>query len=111
MPRKKTNSDVIGKILNKRGIKDVTELSPEEKETFENYQKILSKSEVSIEDIKHFLEDQIRVIELKWRDHTLADKAALIPYHTVYRILLDVMNAPQLERMSLEKHLIQLHKL
>mgnify|MGYP001619542822 FL=1 len=102
---------ILTDIFAKRGIKDVTDLDKEEREVFENYEKILSKDELTLEDIKHFLEDQIRVIENKWRDYGTKNKASLIPYHTIYCVLRDVINSPQVEREQLEKHLKQIHNL
>ena len=102
---------ILSKILQKRGIKDVTELDKEEKESFEGYEKILSKEDLTLEDVKHFLESQIGIIETKWKDYGNQNKADLIPYHTCYKTLLNLINAPQVERKALEDYLSQLHKL
>lgn len=102
---------ILSKIFEKKGIKDATELDTEEREVFERYQKILSKEKITIEDLQNFMEAQINVIEMKWRDYELKDKASLIPYHTVYRALLDIIKSPQVERAQLEKYLTQLHDL
>ena len=102
---------ILTKIFAKRGIKDVTELDKDEREVFENYEKILSKENLTLEDVKHFLESQIGIIETKWKDYDRQNKGDLIPYHTVYRTLLDVINSPMVERVQLEKYLTQLHNL
>ena len=102
---------ILSKILQKRGIKDVTELDKEEKESFEGYEKILSKEDLTLEDVKHFLESQIGIIETKWKDYSTQNKADLIPYHTCYKTLLNLINAPQVERKALEDYLSQLHNL
>jgi len=102
---------ILQDIFKKRGIKDITELDKEEQETFEKYEAILSKEDLTLEDLKHFIEDQIGVIEAKWKDYDRQNKESLIPYHTVYRTLLDVINSPQAERVQLEKYLRQLHNL
>lgn len=103
--------NILSQIFAKRGIKDIQELDAEEAEVFQNYEKILSKPELSLEDIKHFLETQISVIESKWKDYETKNKADLIPYHTCYKALLNVINAPQAERKALEDYLTQLHNL
>lgn|SRR3990167_4294203 len=102
---------ILSDIFKKRGIKDISELDKEERETFENYEKILSKPELTLEDFKHFLEAQIGVIESKWKDYDRQNKADLIPYHTVYKTLLNIINAPLVERKALEDYLTQLHNL
>jgi hypothetical protein len=100
----------LTKLLQKAGIGTVEELEPEEKVWFEARQKILSKEELTIEDIKTFLLGQISVIETKWRDLKVENskKAELIPYHTVYKLLLAVMDGPKAAREGLEAELNQL---
>lgn len=100
---------ILAKLLEKRGIESLDELSKEEKETFDNYDKILSKSELTLDDVKKFLESQIGMIEGRWRDLHIeqAKKSELIPYHTTYKTLLEVIKSPQLEREALEQVLIQ----
>ena len=102
---------ILKDIFKKRGIKDITELDKEERETFEKYETILSKPDLTLEDVKHFVESQIGIIEAKWKNYDRQNKADLIPYHTVYRALLDVINSNQVERVQLEKYLKNLHGL
>lgn len=102
--------NLLSKLLQKRGIKSVNELSQEEKVTFENYERVLSKDKVSIDDFENFLKTQIGIIENKWQDLETpqAKKAEMIPYHTVYSVLLKVIKSPDLERKNLEDYLTQL---
>ena len=101
---------ILDKLLNKRGLKSTDELDDEEKVTYENWRKILSKEDLTIQDIKDFCQTQISVIELKWKDLNIdnSKKAELIPYHTVYKTLEQVLNAPRSEREQLEAQLNQL---
>lgn len=101
---------LLQKLFAKKGIKGVDELSEEEKTLYDNYDKVLSKKELGIGDIKLFLEMQIEVIEGKWRDLNLDSqkKASLIPYHTVYKTLLEAIRSPEAERANLESYLNQL---
>ena len=101
--------NILDKILFKRGIKQ-DQLSEEEKITFEGWRKILSKEELTIEDIKTFCKSQIDIIEGKWRDLNLDNekKAQLIPYHTVYKTLEQALQAPRSARENLEQQLNQL---
>lgn len=101
---------LIYKLLHKRGIETIDELSQEEKSTFDTWQKILTKDELTIEDIKKFCESQIDIIENKWKDLNLENskKAELIPYHTVYKTLLAAIDSPKSARSQLEIQLNQL---
>lgn len=102
---------ILTEIFKKKGIETIEELEPDERETYQNYQKILSKDSLTLEDIEKFISDQIRIIEGKWRDYTFKDASSLIPYHTIYCVLRDVIKSPQVEREQLEKYLRQLHNL
>lgn len=101
---------ILDKLLKKRGIQSVDNLDVEEKTTFENWRKILSKDELTVEDVKTFCQSQIEVIEGKWRDLNLdqSKKAEMIPYHTVYKTLEQALSAPKVARENLENRLNQL---
>lgn len=100
---------ILQDLFKKRGIESAEKLSLEERATFENYQRILSKRELSIADLREFCAFQINSIETKWRDFstTAEKKAELIPYHTVYKTLLQAIDAPEAERVALEQVLLQ----
>ena len=102
--------NILLKLLQKRGIESVDQLSVEEKETFTTWDKILSKEELTLEDIKHFCHSQIDTIKGKWGNYDTENskKAELIPYFTIYSTLLQVIDAPQSARESLEQQLNQL---
>lgn len=102
--------NILERLLKKRGIKNVDELSNEEKKDFENWRKILSKDELTLEDVKAFCQSQIDVIEGKWKDYSIpqSQKAEWIPYHTVYKTLEQAMLAPKSARENLEAQLNQL---
>lgn len=101
---------LIHKLLHKRGIETVNELSSEEKQTFDTWQKILSKEALTTEDIKVFCQSQIDIIENKWKDLNTENikKAELIPYHTVYKTLVMAIESPKSARENLEIQLQQL---
>lgn len=102
--------DILTKLLRKRGIDSLDQLDKEEKQTFENWQKILSKEELTLEDVKHFCQTQCEIIKGKWSNYDLenAKKAELIPYFTVYNTLLAAIDSPKSARSQLEQHLNQL---
>jgi hypothetical protein len=102
--------NLLSKYLEKLKIKNVTELEPEEQKVYEEWEKVLSKEELSIKDFKQFCEAQVGAIEAKWKDLNLeqSKKAELIPYHTVYKTLLAVVDGPKAAREALENSLQQL---
>lgn len=104
--------NILQRLLTKRGLNSVEELDQEEKQTFQQWQATLTKDELTTEDIRQFIQGQISVIEAKWSDLNVeqARKAELLPYHTVYRMLLQAINSPALARDALEKNLAQLIK-
>ncbi len=103
---------ILSRLFAKRGIKDVNDLDPEERETYKRYEIVLSKRELTIADIRVFLQNQVNVIESKWSDFETpnAKKAELIPYHTVYRTILQALDAPEIERQNLERYLVEVLK-
>ena len=101
---------LLEKLFVKRNIKGKEQLSPDEKQTYETWQRILSKEELTVSDIKDFCKSQIHLIEGKWQDLTMDawKKSELIPYHTVYKLLLQAIDAPIKEKEMLENQLNQL---
>ena len=102
--------DLIAKLMRKRGIDSVNDLDEVEKKTFDDWQKVLSKEELTLPDVKEFCASQITIIENKWSDYNLEDskKQSLIPYHTVYKSILKAIDSPKEARQALEKNLMQL---
>lgn len=101
---------LLTKLLQKRNIETIEQLDPEEKQTYESWQGILSKETLTLEDLQIFCRSQIGVIESKWSDLKVEQtrKAELIPYHTVYKLILAAIDSPQAARKALEDQLNQL---
>jgi len=101
---------LIDKLFKKRGIESVKDLSPDEKQTFEQWDSILSKDEITIPDIRQFCESQIAFIESKWKNMGIKneEKSEMIPYHTVYKMIVSVIDATKVERGALEAQLNKL---
>lgn len=97
----------LADLLEKKGIKELNELTTEEKADFDKWQAILSEGEVTVEKIALFCKNQIKLIETRWKsfDTDSAKKAEFIPYHTVYSVLLEMITATRAERANLEKYL------
>lgn len=100
---------ILQKLLAHRGIESFDKLDDEEKQTFRNWDRTLSKEELTLEDFKFFLKSQLTIIETKWRDYNTgrAQKEELVPYYTTYKSLLDAIGAPQQEREALEAYLVR----
>lgn len=98
---------ILSRLLQKRGVTE-SELSAEEKIQFDNWKKILSEGELTVSTIKEFCQRQIGIIEGKWKDFEYQNKEKLLPYHSVYKSILGVIDGPKVERENLEKYLNQL---
>ena len=98
---------VLEKLLKKRGIDNLDDLREDEVQTFEKWDRILSEGEITLEKISLFCENQLRLIDDKWRnlEASTEKNSRLISYRMVYKALRDAINAPKLERESLEKYL------
>jgi len=112
--------DLLRKWLNKKGVKDPSELdntpmpdgSPTELDVYNEYKAGLAKKDLTIEDLKKYCLGQISFIEAKWADYDIDNnkKAQLLPYHTVYKALINVIDGPIAVREAMEKQLEQLTK-
>ena len=104
--------NLLMQLLAKRGIKDATELDSEERKDFDVWNKILSKEDLTLEDVKAYCQTQVGIIEGKWADYNLDQnkKSELIPYHSVYKTLLKVIDSPRVAREQLENQLNELLK-
>lgn len=97
---------ILDKLLEKKGIKSIDDLSPEERAIFDNYKVTLTGKTVTIKDLEEFCRSQVRIIEGKFSGppspHDVYLKACL----HVYLTLLQAIEAPKVERANLEKYLI-----
>lgn len=101
--------DILNQLLQKRGV-TYDELREDEKVQFGQWKLVLTKDELTTQDIKNFCQQQVDIIEAKWSDLNLEQtkKAEMIPYHTVYNLLLKVIDSPKEAKEALEKNLRQL---
>lgn len=99
--------NTLSLLLNKRGIKDSTELTDEEKVQFETWNKILSKDELELSDLSEFCEGSLRVIETQFKDMEISDEKLkrLTIQHGIYASLRDLIVSPQAQREQLENYL------
>ena len=102
---------LLSNLLKKRGIPNTDALSKEEKEWFEEKEKILALSdEVTVKDFIKFCQSQLNIIEDQWKnlDNSTQKNERLIILHTVYSTILKATTASRVERELLEDHLTQL---
>lgn len=102
--------NLLSKLLEKRGIDKVEDLSIEEKAVFDRYKVVLTGETVTIETLKEFCKSQIAVIEARFASPggVYADDVYFKACLHVYLNLLKAIESPQAERESLEKYLTQL---
>ena len=102
--------NILDKLFEKRNISEVTKLDEGEKHTYDNWRKILSEGEITVEKINEFCQSQVSIIEGKWRelDNTAIKNERLIITHTIYKTIIDAISKPQKERENLEQYLQKL---
>lgn len=100
--------NLLARLLEKRGIDKVEDLTVEEKTVFDRYKVVLTGEAVTVESLKAFCKSQITLIEARFAGpdstHDVYLKASL----HVYLNLLKAIEAPEAERESLERYLTQL---
>ena len=101
--------DLIKKIFKKEGIESITELSMEEKNKYEAWQRVLLKEKVDIEEVETFCKGSIKAIEAQFRNPE-SNKDLLAVQHVIYNDILGVISSPLVEREQLILELKQLIK-
>lgn len=102
---------ILEKLMKKRGIRGIDDLKGEEKDTFDEWNVILSaEDELEPQKMAEFCKAMIGEIERKWSDVSLEDRAKirLIDQHTVYSKMLAVIESPKRRRKDLERSLRQM---
>jgi hypothetical protein len=100
---------LLSQLLKKRNIDKIEDLSQEERTVFDNYQSVLKGETLSVDTIKEFCTQQIKIIETKFASEgTTHNDDYLKACLHVYLNLLKTIEAPEAERKSLEKYLTQL---
>lgn len=101
---------LIERLFKKKGIEDVAKLTPDDQAAYEEWKRILSAQPLTVEAVTEFCRYQLSLIETTWKnlDNSTQKNERLIAQHTVYKTLLEVIEAPQKQKEQLEAHL---HKL
>ena len=107
---------LIEKLMRKRGIEDVNELTKEEKIEFDKWELILTEREIKLEDLQKFLKEQKVLLWQKLDEEFQKDNESkgkclyLRARIKNYESLLGLINSPRAEKESLENYLKQLIK-
>lgn len=98
---------ILTRLLQKRGMKDASELSEEEKVTFDGWRATLAKDDISLNDVEMFCTSNLRIIEDQFKDLANSKEKIerLVLLHSVYSSLKGIINSPRLEKENLEKYL------
>jgi len=100
-------SKLLENLFKKRGIKDVSELSTDERKDFDRWQAIIDGSEVTVAKIKDFCQSQVKLIESKCDGTNLLSPVQQASLH-IYINLVKLIDSPEVERANLEKYLTDL---
>lgn len=100
-------NSLISRLLEKRGVKDIEELSPAEKTDIDRWESILGTGDISIDAMTGFCDNQLKLIEVQWRnlENSTTKNERLVLLHSVYSSLKEMIKSPNSERAVLEKYL------
>lgn len=103
---------LLEKLLRKKNVNNVSDLSDDEKSTYDNWQKILSEGEITVDKIRDFCKVQKKLIEGQYSNADNTDKKDNILKASlgIYNALIGLIESPKAEREALEKYLNQLIK-
>jgi hypothetical protein len=98
---------LLSKLLQKRGIEAIEQMTPDEQEVYRAYEYKLRGDPVSIEAIRAFCQSQINLIEDKADGVTPLTMIQQACIH-VYKNMMKMIDAPETERILLEQHITQI---
>lgn len=98
---------LIERLLRKKGIESVETLSTEERQTFDQWQRVLSDGEITVEKIAEFCVMQLRVAEAQFKnlDNSAEKTSRLVILHSIYRAIHELISNPMAEKENLERYL------
>jgi hypothetical protein len=97
----------IEQILDKLGIKSIDDLQPAERETFNQWQTIIAKPDVTIDDLRKILPKELERANHELHNHENSPKkdSYYKAYASVLEYLSKIIVTPAQERDSLRAHL------
>jgi hypothetical protein len=104
--------DYLKKYLNKLGVKNFSELSEDEKETYRNWEKALEGRNLTDDDVAMFLirtENELieKLVNLSGYDDKDAQLKAEL---NIIRKIKEFLRTPELEKKMMEQNLLNLLK-
>ena len=86
------------------------DLDPDEKNKFNEWQRVFDESEITVEKVAEFCNNQIVLIENQWKDLSVPKEKIerLVLLHNVYKTLYNLISGPKVGREDLERYLNQL---
>lgn len=100
---------IIDDVLKTRGIKDISELTPEERTTFAEWDRVLSEGSLTVDKIAEFCRLEMSRIDAIWRTDVASfapgKNERLITMRMVYGSMLDLIEGPKKSRETLEVYL------
>jgi len=102
--------NILDKILQKRGVKEFSELTQEEKDTYRDWDNILRGRKLTDEEVESFLKDEEEATVKLLIDQNLNERQDIFLKMKLdmVRKILHFLNGPELEKKTLENNLKQL---
>jgi len=103
---------LLTQLLEKRGFTKIEDLTLEEKADFDRWNESLNTEEVTVKAIEAFIRSQQSKVEDKLANSEIPkeQRLELLPYLSIYKALLGLIESPKVERELAEKSLEQLLK-
>ena len=100
---------MLDQILQKLGLKSIDDLKPAEKATWMQWASILGKRDVTIEDLKKFLPQELEraTVELRKHENSAAKDSYYKAYGDILALITKFITSPEGERDSLRSMLKQ----
>ena len=99
--------NILNKLMQKRKIEKMEDMSEDEKATFNKWNEILSTKEITIDNLQAFLEElkNKAIKDVAEEDNTIKKDAKCKASITICEALLGLITTPKVERENLEKYL------
>ena len=104
--------NLLQKYLKKCYVNDFSELSPEEKETYREWQEVLSGRQITDKDIQEFFDTELEEIQTKLVNPNLSQREDIFlkMMLEMIRKIKAFLNAPKMEKEMLEQNINKLLK-
>ena len=103
---------LIEKLLKKRGINDLNDLTDEEKAIYDEWEKVLSLSSLTLKDLEKFLNEQVPRLTKELIEPDISDKKNIYLKARIadFMAILAVIQKPKIAKKELENYIKSLIK-